>query len=442
MIMEKRITTIVGAGAILDFDLPEGMPKPSTKYITDEVVKMEVKGFKDDNPITIIKDIYDILRQSKYPVSVNFEHLFHALEMCYAYGWVWKDPANPPKNPNVFPVFAPLTSPSHNFDLDDIRPAMHAFLLKVMDIVNGYNAPYLADESFNRWYRDFWRCYQGTWDVFNLNYDTTIEHSLDHCEDGFEDIQGQPEFQHFNPMKLWRNENGWSTMCHMHGCIEFHDSRYKESVYKDEVLKYDFHDLYKYPSYNIVRDHYMGSSKSWMSNQAGEQLENTPIITGLRKNDKLNIVPFDFYHGYLYKCIMDSNALLIAGYSFGDLYVNQIIERMELIHGNCKRVVLIDWWPLQVSDDAITDVTDPDDRQELIKEMMVQRVADDDFNHRMGYFLCRMTGETSTYEAAASFKNFSRTAPMVSNNGCLMLFIGGFKAASVYMEEIYGFLNS
>ena len=42
MIMEKRITTIVGAGAILDFDLPEGMPKPSTTYITDEVVKMEV----------------------------------------------------------------------------------------------------------------------------------------------------------------------------------------------------------------------------------------------------------------------------------------------------------------------------------------------------------------------------------------------------------------
>ena len=51
---------------------------------------------------------------------------------------------------------------------------------------------------------------------------------------------------------------------------------------------------------------------------------------------------------------------MIAGYSFGDLYVNQIIERMELIHGNSKRVVLIDWWPLQVSDDAITDVTDPD----------------------------------------------------------------------------------
>lgn len=58
----------------MDFDLPEGMPKPSTKYITDEVVKMEVKGFKDDNPIIIIKDIYDILRLSKYPVPVNFEH--------------------------------------------------------------------------------------------------------------------------------------------------------------------------------------------------------------------------------------------------------------------------------------------------------------------------------------------------------------------------------
>ena len=37
---------------------------------------------------------------------------------------------------------------------------------------------------------------------------------------------------------------------------------------------------------------------------------------------------------------------------------------------------------------------------------------------------------------------YDRKGPMVPKNGCLMLFIGGFKAASEYRDEIYGFLNS
>lgn len=172
---------------------------------------------------------------------------------------------------------------------------MHFFLLKVMDIVNSYNAPYLADEGFNKWYRDFWKCYEGSWDVFNFNYDTTIEHSLQQCEDGFENITGQKDFQHFVPQKLWDNVTGSSTMSHLHGCIEFFNERYEKDVYKKDVLKYGFHDMYKYDSYDKVRDRFIGSSKSFKSNQAGEQLVGTPIITGLRKTDKLNIVPFDFF---------------------------------------------------------------------------------------------------------------------------------------------------
>lgn len=41
-------------------------------------------------------------------------------------------------------------------------------------------------------------------------------------------------------------------MSHLHGCIEFFDSRYKDEVYKQEVVKYGFHDLYKYDSYDKV----------------------------------------------------------------------------------------------------------------------------------------------------------------------------------------------
>lgn len=436
----KRITAIVGAGAVLDFDLPEGIQKPSTRYITDEVVALDLKEPLTNVPIIEIKEAYELLKK-EYPVQPHFEMLFHVLEMWYAYGFVWKDPKSAPSNPDMNPVFAPFVKPRIWFNLDNVRTAIHYFLLKVMDIVNSYNAPYLADESFNRWYRDFWKEYKGCWDVFNFNYDTTIEHSLDNCEDGFEDIPGQKDFQHFVPQNLWANTNGVSTMSHLHGCIEFFDERYEKEVYKKEVLKYDFHDMYKYDSYAKVRDRFIGSSKSFKSNQAGEQLVGTPIITGLRKTDKLINVPFDFYHGHLFNSVIKNNSLLLVGYSFGDVYMNHVIERMELIHGEKKRVVLIDWWPLY-GGDHIDEISDTEEKAGYMRELMKQRMYDADFNNQLGYFLCRMTGKTHFDEALNSFKNYDRKGPMVSNNGCLMLFIGGFKAASQYRDDIYGFLNS
>lgn len=230
-------------------------------------------------------------------------------------------------------------------------------------------------------------------------------------------------------------------MSHLHGCIEFFDERYDKDVYKKEVLKYGFHDMYKYDSYDKVRDRFMGSSKSFKSNQAGEQLVGTPIITGLRKTDKLNIVPFDFYHGHLFNCAIKNNSLLLVGYSFGDVYMNHVIERMELIHGEKKRIVLIDWWPLS-GDDHINEIVDEEEKAGFVKNMMKHRSYDDDFNNELGYFLCRMTGKTHFEEALNCFRRYDRVGPMISENGCLMLFIGGFKAASNYRDEIYGFLNS
>lgn len=437
----KRITTLIGAGAVLDFDLPKGTIWPSTENITNEIRKIRKKNILTDKDIVEVEEIYQILKK-EYPVYPNFELIFHVLEMFVAYGWVWQHPTSMPKTTKMFPVFAPFTAPKWLFDRENVNQALEYVLLTIMDIVNGYNAPYLAGVTKNTWYRRFWKDYDGAWDLFNLNYDTTIEHTLNNCEDGFDVIQGQSEFLHFLPQKLWENKRGASTICHLHGCIEYFDSRYRNKVYEKEVLKYGFHDLYKYNSYDKVRDMYNGSSKSKLSNQAGEQYVNTPIITGLMKTDKLNILPFAFYHSYLYNCIMRNNSLLVVGYSFGDLYINQLIERMELIYGDKKRVVLIDHWKLMVEDKEIEKKQEGEERSAFVKELMVAKVHGNEIGDELGMFLCRMTGETMFESALRSFKHHDRKGPMVSNNGCLMLFIGGFKTASDYRDEIYGFLNS
>ena len=437
----KRITTIVGAGAVLDLELPKDAIWPSTENITNAIRSVKKQNILTHKEIVEVEEIYQILKR-EYPTYPNFELIFHVLEMFVAYGWVWQHPTSMPKATSMLPVFAPFTAPKWLFDRSNVDQALDYVLLTIMDIVNGYNAPYIDGITPNTWYRNFWKDYEGAWDVFNLNYDTTVEHTLTDCEDGFDDIPGQPEFQHFVPQKLWENKRGGSTMSHLHGCIEFFDSRYKDEVYKQEVVKYGFHDLYKYPSYEKVRDMYIGSSKSGPSNQAGEQFVNTPIITGLLKTDKLNILPFAFYHGHLYNCVMRNNSLLVVGYSFGDLYINQLLERMELIYGDKKRVVLIDYWKLAVEDDVIEKNHERETGNGLVRDMMVQKVWGNEIGDGLGFFLCRMTGKTDFESAVRSFKNYDRKGPMVSENGCLMLFIGGFKAATAYKDEIYGFLNS
>lgn len=438
MSINNRTTAVVGAGAVMDFDLPTGARSPGTKSITDAIRSLKVKNLLTREDIVEIEEIYQILLK-EYPCQPNFETIFHVLEMMMAYGWVWHHPTRLPKTPHMFPVFASFASPKWLFDEGNVRQALDEVLLTIMDIVNEYNAPYLADTDFNTWYRCFWKCYGGSWDVFNYNYDTTIEHTLDHCEDGFDDIPGRPDFQHFVPQKLWNNKSGVSTMSHPHGCIEFFDSRYDTAIYEKEYLKYAFHDLYKYRSYDIVRKMFIGSGKSKLSNQAGEQFVNTPIITGLLKPDKLNILPFAFYHSHMYNCVMRNNSLLVVGYSFGDLYINQLLERMELVHGARKRVVLIDYWRLPGEEELEILHNDEQRGRALshLMEHMTWESGDD-----LAIFLCRMTGKSSFPEAVHSFTCYDRTGPMISDNGCLMLFIGGFKAASVHKEKIYSFLDS
>ena len=145
----KRITTIVGAGAVLDLDLPKDAICPSTESITNEIRKIK-KNILTGKDIVEIEEIYQILKKD-YPAYPNFELIFHVLEMFLAYGWVWQHPTSMPLTTKLFPVFAPFTAPKWLFDKENVSQAMDNVLLTIMDIVNGYNAPYLAGKTNNSW---------------------------------------------------------------------------------------------------------------------------------------------------------------------------------------------------------------------------------------------------------------------------------------------------
>lgn len=427
----NRTTFLIGAGTPLDLDLPQGIIKPSTQNITSEVCKPYRDYFNAKNPITIVKDIYDKLmtvyppdHSNPYlykqpPPYVHFEHLFHVLEMLYSYESVWNGKCH---NADIFPVFAPFTRPDMKVDDNNLSSVMQQFVLRIMDIINGYDTIFREQQNKeNEWYRNFYQQFGKNSDFFVLNYDTTIENSIADYEDGFESDSKQSIFKRFNPTRLFENPKKISTINHLHGCINYYYSSYKDI--NEDVYTYLFHDLYKYPDYATVKKLMEGRGQSQPTNQSGETYYSSPIITGLRKTDKLTGIPFDFYHSNLTNCITRNSRLVINGYSFGDLYCNKLLNRMNLLHGGQRRIVLINFLNIPKRDRL-------DGGYWLSQEM--------------GSFLCRVM-EIGTFNEAMKqlYKNEDKkSGALYSDNGCLMVLPKGFKHAAKYSNNIESFLNS
>ena len=185
-INNPRVTMIMGAGAVLDMNFPSNIIKPTTWNITEKVRKPYDDIFCANREITIVEDIYQILVRSfpadhniwwatNYIPNIHFEILFHVMEQLIAYQSVW---ASNNHNPYTFPHFAPFTAMNFSFDPKDLNQVMWKFIMRIMEIVNAYNEYFRNDNGAENWYRDFFKS-DFKWDVFNFNYDTTVEQSLD-----------------------------------------------------------------------------------------------------------------------------------------------------------------------------------------------------------------------------------------------------------------------
>lgn len=384
----------------------------------------------NSHDIYIVKEIYDKL-VAEFPTcnnawwvenpkpNIHFEILFHVMEQLVSYSSVWQRRNH---NENMYPYFAPFTKSGFNFSEKDLFYIMWQFILRIMDIVNDYNEYFKDDEGNEDWYRKFFHL-PFKFDVFNFNYDTTVEQSICDYEDGFRQVDNRNYFN-FIPQLIFDNPDQKSTINHLHGCINYF---YKDDVNSD-INDTTIHDLYKYSSYDVVRKMMRGRGQSNNTSQTNEEYYAGPIITGLRKTDKLNCLPYDFYHGYLYQTILKSNALIITGYSFGDLYVNNLINRMNLIHGEKKRIVLIDKWDQSAINEEICG----------LKKYLESNVPSNEI-----IFLEMMSDCGTIGEMIKTFITPDTKTPKYSQNDCVLLFTDGLKdAVENHQDEIVDFLNS
>lgn len=440
--MDKRVTIVLGAGAALEL-AKSGCDWPTTENVTRKILDEKPEKIdpisKSKIKVSLINDIYNKLCSSyneqgncldpdaKGSAAIfHFEKIFHILELLDTYNWY--------RSKNVAP-FSSFIKINFTFDPIDLIYSSRHIIEKIIDVVKEYDDSFSEDR--NEWYRSFWKEKCKQWDVFNLNYDTTIEQSLGDYEDGYESIPDEPSFERFNINKLLDNKFGKSTINHIHGCILYGHDRYLDANH--DVYDFENQDMYKWPNSNIAKEKWSGISTSNQYAQNGQTIIQGPIITGLSKTDKITCLPYDIYRYNLLRSVRNNKGLLIAGYSFGDKYVNNVLTRMSQCHGDEKRVVLIDYWDIKgfCKKNNEDDVVCEDSINPRIFEHFF---SSGDGNGEMLMFIKRIVHQDCS--VWNNFKSLSFTGPMVSNNDQLMLYIGGMRdALENHKQEIYNFLG-
>ena len=424
--MNDAVTIIVGAGAVLDFE-HQGL-FPSVENITDEVLKSSIQTVEGGERL-LLRELYDYVVAKLNKVSevnrvklanINFENLLHVIEMCIAYSGCWRKEYI---SWLAFPEFGTLIRPVkflkdiHTYDY--IRAA-YGLQKTVMDIVNQYDASFEEDTSSEQWYRDFWKSLSGKSNIFNLNYDNTIENSLGEYEDGFLPIEDGEDYSRFSAKHYFENRRGVSTIAHLHGQILFSEAR-------SYPFEYSMRDLVKNRDYQTACKNRIGGQFP-PSNQAKEEYLPPVIVSGSRKTEKMTFAPNNVYLSDLTRKVTENSRLMIIGYSFGDLYLNEILGLGMATHVDDFKVVIIDKFPSYI--DGYTSFL---------------RHLESCCNYSVFEFISRLVKDRLYIEIGQ--KEFPLTvkggdSPVVSRNGNLMMCIGGFKnAVEMHDEEIKRFLG-
>ena len=445
--MKKRITAIVGAGAVIDFDYNNNQIKPLTSNITNELVKICIED-ENNNQCELVKKVYDMLdrdlkkmndlcrKNNSNHVSINeainFEVLFYAIESLYTYSKGWQNERYP-FDRYPYPWLASLVKTPLEYDREDYHNALMECTKRIIQIVDSYDNRFQNDETSEDWYRCFWLSFGNAIDVFTFNYDNTIENSVVKYNDGFVELQKgvNHRVKRFEPEVLWYNKRSLPTICHLHGNI-----RYGLVDNPEFRPYYGYWDLYKYHDVD-----YEGLQNRMVfrfpTNQAREDTVCCPIITGLRKTDKLCYMPSNFYHAFFSQRMLRNPSILIVGISFGDLYANQLIERHRLIYPNKQRIVMIDYWSLEKKNDL------------TVLYEYVENHTSTGFRSFLFHLLCNgkwnLLPESGTDLMKRLFVNNMewREHYWTLKDGRLRIYIDGFKkAVESYQDEIISYLKS
>lgn len=241
----------------------------------------------------------------------NFEDLLHVTEELISYSarraWI-------PQYRDIRPVLEGLTEPVDRwrmlFDFIFLLSVREAFMLTIARNVSSVETE-LAPNPWPDLLRPF--AERSRIDCVTLNYDDILDRTFDSLfgmkwTDGFRLVDDAPyatffsellEDRYFPPQR--------HRLLHLHGSILFgYDNDALEIVKFDKPIKAQ--ETY---GYQVVR-----------KTPSHEMLHTGPIISGLRKVEKLSASPYAQYYRVFTDAVLRANVVLIVGYGGNDDHIN------------------------------------------------------------------------------------------------------------------------
>ncbi len=353
---------LVGAG------FAEGLGLPGTAEITNHVRSLQQYFIRaDEHGEAPLGDVLSKIASAYYDAP-NFEVFLHLIECMLSARRSRLGFALPDSQKLAFNAFMDI-SPRLVSVLAD--SALESFGSEMMARIADFLDEAIATSHIEKQavIRDFLRGVAGrhVLRIATLNYDDAIERSIDGYWDGFTSddpgVLDYPGFASTHDMEL----------LHLHGSIRFAPSDPGSGpTALAELVRFKTNQgAAPYRSRPLLFSAFT---------QAGERVFIGPMLSGLRKTDKLIIEPYGLYHQRFVAGLLASPRFVSIGYGGGDIYVNVALAQARRFHGDKFRAVHITRIPEKMP------VTDPAVHRALI----VPAVHSIRFAHEYPSFLERL----------------------------------------------------
>ncbi len=305
----------MGAGGSIDIGMP------STKCLTDHIIKCITPSYDGDLPDPYNKGNPDVIKQiqsfcfelwEKFTTrrnQPNFEHLIGDLEFIYG--------LNERDEDGNFSEKHKLADKSLDFAINIILQLIYKHSIM------------LDKDNRESWaiFSEFWNRLNDTFEliVITLNYGNEIEKAIELQNKGFVSVSNNNFSMRLDGSEFFKGIIE-PQIIHLHGSIHFGQNwdipGFIDNLENLQDQHYYDKPMSAYSLSNFMKWENVGSAE-------GNIGKSRPIIAGLRKMDKFNWSPFCYYLAILPRLLNEIQNLLIIGYGFGDPHINNWLLRIR-----------------------------------------------------------------------------------------------------------------
>ena len=353
-------TILYGAGASLGFFQTD----PSTTYLTSRVRDINVwqyalsryhnKGLPSAQDIVALIDAI-----CHYVPQYNFEQICEVLDKFCSYNF-----DNVPQHTylaNVVFALGGKIIPGHSAWGDVPFVYRQIIADTLVELYNRQPRPDYTQRIGRQ--TDFMSYICGQEEdvnVVSFNYDDIVSSSA--TQVGFNNgfvISNDPRHHNLKVIDVQQFLNAKRCVYFPHGHIRF------RLISSGDVLFYDNindanSDRWNKDDTSIVGLTLTGQYTQFASNY------NTFLTTGQTKDNSFNIVPYSYYYQRLAADVLNSNRMIIIGYSFGDEHVNRLLQSF-INRDDANKAYIVDFYDVVKS--PITLVNEMSDQHNMLMKI-------------------------------------------------------------------------